>query len=205
MSSVVARQHAQLRSSGCLWREDGVARLRLEGADAASWLHGQCSQNIKEMAAGRGRAACFLDPLGRVLFAVEVLRSDEAIDLLVASSQAESLLQHLDRFVFTEDLQIRLLSAELQTLWVHVSRRGRLRELSVPCAAARGSSMVRSARVDLAACERHRTGGCRHLRRRGAARAPKRSASGARQGAPSADGDAAARIARLQAGVARPR
>ena len=118
MSSVVARQHAQLRSSGCLWREDGVARLRLEGADAASWLHGQCSQNIKEMAAGRGRAACFLDPLGRVLFAVEVLRSDEAIDLLVASSQAESLLQHLDRFVFTEDLQIRLLSAELQTLWV---------------------------------------------------------------------------------------
>ena len=40
-----------------------------------------------------------------------------AIDLL-ASSQAESLLQHLDRFVFTEDLQIRLLSAGSQTLWV---------------------------------------------------------------------------------------
>ncbi len=51
----MAEQVVKLRRDGGLWRQDGWALIRLSGADAGSWLHGQCSQSVTDMKPGEGR------------------------------------------------------------------------------------------------------------------------------------------------------
>ena len=117
----VGDQLLQLRRSGSVWRQADVARIDLSGADAAQWLHGQCSQSIVDMTPGQGRFATLLDPRGKLLNTFEVLCSSSGFILLVDSTQGDGLIERFENFIFSEDVQVRLIANDLECLWVQGS------------------------------------------------------------------------------------
>ncbi len=113
-----AEQLRQLRAQGCLWRQSDLARIRMHGADVAQWLHGQSTQSVTDMVCGEGRFACFLDPRGKLLYSVELLCAEDHFDVLVARDQAQGLVERFAAYLFTEDVQVNLISDSIESLWI---------------------------------------------------------------------------------------
>ena len=51
--------------------------LRVSGADARDFLHGQFTADLKRLAPGHGGLAAWCSPKGRVLFLLEVLNGGD--------------------------------------------------------------------------------------------------------------------------------
>lgn len=89
-----------------------VARLAhqviwVEGPDAGSFLHGLLSNDLVGLPPGGSTEALMLDARGRVRALVRVLREGpEAFTLVVDPQLAEELRSDLDRYHFSEDLDI---------------------------------------------------------------------------------------------------
>lgn len=71
----------------------------VDGPEAASYLHGQVSQNIEGMAVGASAWTLLLEPVGRVTAWARASRvSDEQFWLDVDSGTGEAMLARLERF-----------------------------------------------------------------------------------------------------------
>lgn len=78
-----------------------VARdiVAIEGADAASYLHGQLSQAVTDLAVGDSRWSFVLEPSGKLGFLVRVRRAGESrYELDVEAGQGDALEARLRRF-----------------------------------------------------------------------------------------------------------
>jgi folate-binding protein YgfZ len=95
--------------------------VRVAGRDRASFLHNMCTNDVKSLTAGSGREAFFTDVKGKVLGHTFVLVSEQEIQLVAVSGQAERLLAHLDRYIIREDVQLADASQEMS--WLLVSGR----------------------------------------------------------------------------------
>ncbi|MCS7048272.1 MAG: hypothetical protein NZ483_03115 [Verrucomicrobiae bacterium] len=90
-------------------------RLRIRGADRTTFLHGQCTNDIKRLRLGDHCYAAFLNPKGK-------MRGDGDIvcleDCFLISSHAD-LQPTLERYIITEDVTIEDVTAELPefALW----------------------------------------------------------------------------------------
>jgi folate-binding protein YgfZ len=95
------------------------AVIAVGGADRASFLHGLLTNDVEALASGGGCYAAWLTPQGRMIADVHVLAADDRILLDVPAQLAPGLLQRLDQFVFSEDVQLTDLSSALAAVWVH--------------------------------------------------------------------------------------
>jgi folate-binding protein YgfZ len=82
------------------------ARLEVRGPDAADWLQGLLTQEIKGLRAGQGAYAAYLTPQGRMVADLRVMRRDDAFLLETVASARAALLSRLDQFVIMEDVTI---------------------------------------------------------------------------------------------------
>jgi folate-binding protein YgfZ len=76
--------------------------LRITGADAATFLHGQCTNDIQRLPVGGDCYAAFLNVKGKMRGDGHILRLPEAFVIEVAAELKESL----EKFVITEDVVI---------------------------------------------------------------------------------------------------
>lgn len=86
-----------------------VARslIWVEGPDAAGFLHGLLSNDVTGLAAGAGRPALLLDAKGHIVAATVVHRdAPDALTLVTEPHLAEALAAALERYHFSEDLDI---------------------------------------------------------------------------------------------------
>ncbi|MDE0883357.1 MAG: hypothetical protein OSB21_12250 [Myxococcota bacterium] len=118
LSAGVADQVRQTRQSGSLWREDGWALLRLRGADAKTWLHGQCSQSVTDLETGEGRQAALLDPRGALLAVFDILADEQGLLLLMADSDLDFVCERFQRYLFAEDVEVEVQARDQQALWL---------------------------------------------------------------------------------------
>lgn len=95
------------------------AALAVAGSDRASYLQGLLTNDIPALAPGTGCYAAWLSPQGRMLTDMHVLESGSMILLDVPADAAAATLQRLDQFVFSEDVQLGLLSDSLTGVWLH--------------------------------------------------------------------------------------
>jgi folate-binding protein YgfZ len=80
-----------------------ISCIRLEGADARRFLHGQSSQAIELAPAGACLPTCLISPTGRMR-ALALVRLDEGgADLLVLDGDGAAVHQALDRVLFPAD------------------------------------------------------------------------------------------------------
>jgi folate-binding protein YgfZ len=81
-------------------------RIRLEGADAVSFLHALVTNDIESLPAGGGAYAAYLTPQGRMLADMRVYRRPDGLLLEVSLPQVEDLTTRLDQAVFAEDVRV---------------------------------------------------------------------------------------------------
>ena len=96
-----------------------ISRIRLEGADARRFLHGQSSQAIELAANGTCLPTCLISPTGRMRALALVRPDDSGADLLVIAGEGAAVHQALDRVLFPAD-RVKLGPVEAATLvrWV---------------------------------------------------------------------------------------
>jgi folate-binding protein YgfZ len=96
-----------------------ISRIRLEGADARRFLHGQSSQAIELAASGACLPTCLISPTGRMRALALVRPDDTGADLLVVAGDGAAVHQALDRVLFPAD-RVKLGPVEAVTLvrWI---------------------------------------------------------------------------------------
>ena len=80
-----------------------VHAIRLAGADACRFLHGQSSQAIEPAAAARCLPTCLITPTARMRGLALALVEPQGIDLVVISGDADAIHRALDRVLFPAD------------------------------------------------------------------------------------------------------
>jgi folate-binding protein YgfZ len=101
-------------TSPARWRT-AISRIRLEGADARRFLHGQSSQAIELAASGSCLPTCLISPTGRMRALALVRPDDSGADLLVIAGDGAAVHQALDRVLFPAD-RVKLGPVEAATL-----------------------------------------------------------------------------------------
>ena len=81
-------------------------RILLTGADRRSYLQGLLTNDIEALTPGTGCYAAMLNAQGRMLTDMRVLELGDAILLDVPVAVVSSIRDHLDRFIFAEDVQV---------------------------------------------------------------------------------------------------
>ena len=91
-------------------RDHGV--LEATGRDRASFLNALLSNDVKSLAPGQGCAATLLDVHGKVQVVLLVWVLDDRILIVTPPDTAASTLEALDRYLFSEKVELRDASEE---------------------------------------------------------------------------------------------
>jgi folate-binding protein YgfZ len=101
------RDEYRIILDGAGWTDrPGRGRLRLEGADAASFLQALVSNDVTRVEPGQGVYATYLTPNGRMLADLEVYRRPDAWLLALAAERATPVAERLDQSIFSEDVRV---------------------------------------------------------------------------------------------------
>jgi folate-binding protein YgfZ len=111
-----------IRHDAALIVPDDRARVAVSGRDRRTYLHGLLTNDIAALGPGTGCYAAWLTPQGRMTTDMHVLESGDMILLDVPAPVRESILQRLEQFIFTEDVQLGDLTASLSEIEVHGPR-----------------------------------------------------------------------------------
>lgn len=94
-------------------------QIAVSGGDRAGFLQGLLTNDIAALVPGTGCYAAWLTPQGRMLTDLHVLAAEDTIVLDVPASLVEPTLERLDRFLFSEDVQLADLTRDLRGVWLH--------------------------------------------------------------------------------------
>ncbi|MCR9197180.1 MAG: hypothetical protein NXI04_00915 [Planctomycetaceae bacterium] len=83
-----------------------LIRLQVHGADRAAFLHNFCTNDIKQLPAGRACEAIFTDVRARVLGHGYVLAGESSHEIWMLPGDKDALFNHLNRYIITEDVRL---------------------------------------------------------------------------------------------------
>jgi len=111
--------YTAIREGAAIAPGESRARIAVSGPDRASYLQGLLTNDIQALTAGTGCYAAWLTPQGRMIADLHVLESGDMMLLDVPAPLRETLLQRLDQFLFSENVQLGDLSDALRQAAVH--------------------------------------------------------------------------------------
>src|SRR5450759_5735560 len=103
--------YAALRHGAALIDRSSSGRILVTGADRRSYLQGLLTKDIEALTPGTGCYAAMLTAQGRMMTDMRVLELGEGVLLDVPRQVATAIRDHLDRFVFAEDVQVEDVTA----------------------------------------------------------------------------------------------
>jgi folate-binding protein YgfZ len=105
--------------SGCGVYDLGYrAKISLTGGDRVRWLNGMVTNNIRDLAAGRGVYAFLLNPQGHILGDLYAYDRGESITVDTDCGQAEKILATFDHYIIMDDVEVTNLSEQLTALGI---------------------------------------------------------------------------------------
>jgi len=113
------KDYDAIRGGAVLGAVDRRAQLAVAGPDRASFLQGLLTNDVEALQPGSGCCSVWLTPQGRMIADMHVLQSETMMLLDVPADLLDSLLQRLDQFLFTENVQLQSLAEALTSVWVH--------------------------------------------------------------------------------------
>ena len=111
--------YAALRRGAAIVDRSSSGRILLTGADRRSYLQGLLTNEIAALGPGEGCYAALLNAQGRMIADMRVVELGDAVLLDVAPHVAATVRAHLERFVFSEDVEVRDLTAERAEVGVY--------------------------------------------------------------------------------------
>jgi len=79
------------------------ARLKVSDADRIRFLHGQSTNDILKLKAGQSTMTTFCTSTARIIDLAEVFVSEEAVFLIVSPNRRDTVLKHVDKYIFFAD------------------------------------------------------------------------------------------------------
>ncbi len=92
------------------------ARISLTGGDRTRWLNGMVTNNIRDLALGRGVYAFLLNPQGRILGDMFVYNLGETIVVETDRTQVEKIVATFDHYIIMDDVEVIDVSEKQTTL-----------------------------------------------------------------------------------------
>ena len=111
-------QYRALREGAALVNRSDRGRLRLSGGDRRDYLQGLLTNDIIALSAGSGCYACLLTAQGRMLSDMYVLETGTDILIDLEGFVAGAIAEHLERFIFSEDVEVTNISGSTAQLGV---------------------------------------------------------------------------------------
>ena len=102
---VSAELHA-LQNSCVVIPVADLVSIRVTGADRARFLHNFCTNNINELQPGTHCEAFFTDVRARIVAHGWIAAFDDVHEILMLSDDDQRLLNHLTRYIITEDVTV---------------------------------------------------------------------------------------------------
>jgi folate-binding protein YgfZ len=113
------REELAALRSGCGVYDLGFrAKIFLTGEDRVRWLNGMVTNNIRDLAVGRGVYAFLLNPQGRILGDLYAYNRGESIAVDTDLSQAEKILATFDHYIIMDDVEVKNLSEDQTALGI---------------------------------------------------------------------------------------
>jgi aminomethyltransferase len=94
------------------------AKVLLRGYDRMRWLNGMITNNIRDLAAGRGVYAFLLNPQGRILGDLYAYNRGDSICLDTDESQLAKILEIFDHYIIMDDVEVENISQGLKAVGV---------------------------------------------------------------------------------------
>lgn len=91
---------------GSCARVDDWSLVRATGTDAAKFLQGFCTNEVERLRVGESCEAFFTDVKARILAYGWIINHEKVLDVLLSSPRAEKLLEHLDRYLIREQVEL---------------------------------------------------------------------------------------------------
>ena len=88
------------------------ARLSLTGSDRARWMNGMVTNNVRDLAEGRGVYAFLLNAQGRILGDMYVCNRGESLLVETDRSQVEKITATFDHFIIMDDVEVTNISEQ---------------------------------------------------------------------------------------------
>ena len=111
-------QYRALSDGAGLVNRSGRGRLRLTGQDRRDYLQGLLTNDIVALSAGSGCYACLLTAQGRMIADMYVIETGEAILMDLEEAVSARVAEHLEQFVFSEDVEVANVSQSTAQLGV---------------------------------------------------------------------------------------
>lgn len=114
-----ARQELAILRSGCGaydlgWR----AKIILTGSDRVRWLNGMITNNVRDLAAGRGVYAFLLNPQGRILADLYAYNRGDSLLVDTDQSQVGKVLEIFDHYIISDDVEVTNASGKLTAIGI---------------------------------------------------------------------------------------
>ena len=101
------------RESAAMFDFSTRAHIEITGADRVKFLNNFCTADIQSLAPRQGCEAFVTNVKGRVLAHIFVFATSESLWLETVVGSEESLLEHFNRYVITEDVEFKSWTSEL--------------------------------------------------------------------------------------------
>jgi len=111
-------QYRAVREGAGLVNRSDRGRLRLTGQDRREYLQGLLTNDIVALSAGSGCYACLLTAQGRMIADMYVVETGEAILMDLEGDVSARVGEHLEQFVFSEDVEVSDVSRSVAQLGV---------------------------------------------------------------------------------------
>src|ERR1700730_8926709 len=115
-TSDLARVHDEFREllSGCgVYDLSSRAKISLTGGDRVRWLNGMVTNNIRDLAVGRGVYAFLLNPQGHILGDLYAYNRGDSLMIDTDQSQSQKLLATFDHYIIMDDVEVANVSDRL--------------------------------------------------------------------------------------------
>src|SRR5713226_1553429 len=111
------RAEFQALLSGCgLYDLSWRAKIVVTGGDRVRWLNGMVTNNVRDLASGRGVYAFLLNPQGRILGDMDAYNQGDSIIVETDRSQVEKIIATFDHYIIMDDVEVTDISEQQTAL-----------------------------------------------------------------------------------------
>jgi aminomethyltransferase len=107
-----------LRSTCGVYNLDNRAKIQLTGGDRVRWLNGMITNNVRDLAVGRGVYAFLLNPQGHILGDLIAYNRRDSLLVDTDQSQLEKILATFDHYIIMDDVEVANISEKLSAVGI---------------------------------------------------------------------------------------
>src|SRR5579872_3907317 len=111
-------EFAALRNACGVYDLGYRAKISLTGGDRVRWLNGMVTNNIRDLAVGRGVYAFLLNPQGHILGDLFAYNCGDSITVDTDSAQLEKIIATFDHYIIMDDVEVANLSEQSTALGI---------------------------------------------------------------------------------------